>query len=246
MSLLRYDPQSRYRHRSQQRVSLMIGLALMGIVSGGVGYSIGYQAVRMDRSSLESDMIAMTAERDRLQKTVTRLMADSHSANVKYQQIEEKFQSELPQEGPLKEIVGQIRGQLDAGVAPERLADLIRTLSPPKNCTDPETRRFIVQTTKNKVSDNTLMLAEGAIRIKASGSSARNKQGGEEAWYDPSQPVTLDFSWGDKTSGDQTMQRKNNLPISQVIQVNGREYRMTFSEGAKSFLKVAFDSCDQN
>lgn len=242
-SISRYDPRNRYRQRSQQRMSLMAGLALMGVVSGGVGYGIGYQSARMDQSALKTDMAAIQAEKDRLQQTVTRLMADSYSANVKYQQIEQQLQSELPQEGPLKDIVREIRDQLTAGVAPERIASLVRTLSAPKNCSDPEVRRFIVQTEKNKAADNTLLLAEGAISIKASGESSRGKDKKEEAWYDPSRPISLDFSWKDE-KGPQTLERKNNLPISQVITVNGREYRMTFTEGAKSFLKVTFDSCD--
>lgn len=241
-SISRYDPRTRYRNRSQQRLSLMIGLGLMGLVSGGIGYGIGYQAARLDQSGLQNDMSALSVERDRLQQTVTRLMADSHSANVKYQQIEEQLQSELPQEGPMKEIVGQIRGQLTAGVDPERLANLIRTLSPPKNCADPEVRRFIVQTPKNKVTDSGVAIAEGAIQVKASGQSAHGKTGKEEAWYDPSRPIGLVFSWKDD-KGPQTLERTNNLPISQVLVVNGREYRMTFSEGAKSFLKLTFDSC---
>lgn len=243
MSISRYDPRYRYRQRSQQRVSLMLGLALMGLISGGVGYAVGNQAARSERTSLQNEMSALNAEHARLQKTVTRLMADSHSANVKYQQIEEQLQSELPQEGPMKDIVAQIREQLTAGVDPERLASVVRTLNPPKNCTDPDVRRFIVQTEKSKAADNTLLIAEGAISVKASGEAARGKQNQQEAWYDPSRPVTLNFAWQDET-GPQTLERKNNLPISQVIVAAGREYRMTFSPGAKSFLKLTVESCD--
>jgi hypothetical protein len=223
----------------------MTGLALTGLVCGAIGYGIGYQAARVDRAALNESLAVVAAERDKLQVTVTRLLADSHSANVRYQQIEEQLQSELPQEGPLKDIVRQIRGQLQAGVDPGRLASVVQTLNPPRNCADPETRRFIVQTSKNASGGAALLLAEGAISVQAVGEAAKTKDGKDEAWYDPSAPVALAFTVRPRAGADpQTFERKGNLPISQVTSVGNREYRMTFSEGARSFIKVTFDVCD--
>jgi hypothetical protein len=239
----RYDPRTRYRAKAQRKMSLLAGLGLTGIVCAVVGYGVGYQFARMDERSLNTELVTLTAERDKLQQTVTRLMADSHSANLKFQQIEEHLQSELPQDGPLKDIVAQIREQLDAGVSPDRLASVIRTLSPPQNCTDPETRRFIVETTKNKNADHSMILAEGAIVIRAVGEAAKSKTGEDEAWFDPTRPVALTF--GPRGGDPQSVITRNAiLPLSQVMVVDGREYRMTFSEGAKSFLKVTYESCD--
>jgi hypothetical protein len=240
----RYDPRTRYRVRSQQRLSLLAGLGLTGLVCAAMGYGVGYYAARGDDRSANAELLAVTAERDKLQQTVTRLMASSHSANVKYQQIEEQLQSELPQDGPLKDIVAQIRGQLDSGVAPDRLATLIRTLAPPQNCTEPDVRRFIVETPKNKGVDNSMILADGAIVVRASGDPAKSRSGTDEAWFDPLRPVTLTFQARDAVDGTAPITRKNILPMSQVMVVSGREYRMTFSEGAKSFLKVTIESCD--
>lgn len=244
MSFSRYDPRSRYRHRSQQRMTTVISFLLVAAIGSGVGYGVGYQSARMDQNGVKSELEAVTLERDQLRQTVTRLMADSHSANIKYQQIEEHLQSELPQEGPLKDIVSRIRDQLTAGRDPERIAEVIRSMSPPKNCSDPETKRFIVQTPKNKSADSTVVLAEGAITIRATGESAKAKNGQHmESWFDPSQPVKLTFEWkSDK--GTETLERRNNLPISQVLATGGKEYRMTFAEGARSFIKVTFDRCD--
>lgn len=242
--LSRYDPRTRYRLRSQQRLSLLAGLGLMGLVCGAVGYGMGYYSARGDDRAMNAEILAISAERDKLQQTVTRLMADSHSANIKYQQIEEQLQSELPQDGPLKDIVSQIRAQLDSGVAPERLATLIRTMAPPQNCTDPEIRRFIVETPKNKGVDNSMILADGAITVRASGDPAKTRSGEDEAWYDPLRPVALTFQARGAAADAAPIMRKNILPISQVMVVAGREYRMTFTEGAKSFLKVTVESCD--
>ena len=149
----------------------------------------------------------------------------------------------MPKDGPLKDIVRQIRGQLDAGVAPDRLATLIRTLNPPKNCSDLETRRFIVETPKNKGLDHSMILAEGAIVIRAVGDAAKSRTGEDEAWFDPMRPVTLTFE-SRGAPPESAVTRQSILPISQVMVVDNREYRMTFSEGAKSFLKVAYERCD--
>ncbi len=239
----RYDPRTRYRQRAQQRLSTFAAFGLMAFVCGVIGYGVGYQTPRFQVAAVQRQLSTVEAERDQLQQTVTHLMADSHSATVKYQQIEEQLQSELPAEGPMKDIVAQIRGQLQAGVPANRLAELIKTLSPPKNCVDSETRRFIVQTPNAKSSDSGVVLGGGAITIKAMGDSARGKDGAVETWYDPSRPVQLVFSWVE--SGEtKTIERKNNLPISQVIVVGNREYRMTFAEGVKSYMKLSYDSCD--
>jgi hypothetical protein len=244
MKISRYDPRSRYRNRSQQRMSSVAGLAFVCLIGVGVGAGLGYRSAQVDQTGIKMQLETVSAERDQLRQSVTRLMADSHSANIKYQQIEEQFQNELPQDGPLKDIVTQIRDQLVAGVAPERLANLIRSSSPPRNCNDPEVKRFIVQTPKNKGADNAAVIANGNITVRAVGEPARGKTGKEEAWYDPARPVTLNFEWNNGEKELKTQQRKNNLPISQVLVVDKREYRMTFSEGAKSFIKVTFDSCD--
>lgn len=223
---------------------MLVSYALMGAIGCGAGYAIGYQSARVDHGTVQAERDAAIAEREQLRQTVTRLMADSHSANIKYQQIEEQLQSELPQEGPLKAIVGQIRDQLTAGIEPERLATLIRSMSPPKNCSDPETRRFIVQTPINRGADSTLVIADGAITVRADGEPANSKNGKtKESWYDASQPVRLSFEWKGE-HGLETLERRNNLPLSQVIVTGGKEYRLTFAEGARSFLKVTFDRCD--
>ncbi len=239
----RYDPRTRYRHRAQQRMSVFAAFGLVAAICGAIGYGVGYQAPRFQVAAIQTQLIAVEAERDQLQQTVTRLMADSHSANIKVQQIEEQLQSELPSDGPMKDIVTQIRGQLQAGVPADRLAEMIKTLSPPKNCVDPETRRFIVQTPNAKSSDVGVVLGGGALTIKAMGDGARGKNGTVETWYDPSRPVALSFVWMEN-GASKTIERKGNLPISQVVVVGNREYRMTFAEGVKSYIKLSYDSCD--
>lgn len=241
----RYDPRTRYRHRAQQRMSTFAAFGLVSVVCGVIGYGIGYQAPRFQVAAIQNQLTVVEVERDKLQQIVTRLMADSHSANIKVQQIEEQLQSELPSDGPMKDIVTQIRGQLQAGVPADRLAELIKTLSPPKNCVDPETRRFIVQTPNTKSSDAGVVLGGGVLTIKALGDGARGGKDGStvETWYDPSRPVALSFSWMEN-GAPKTIDRKGNLPISQVVVVGNREYRMTFSEGVKSYIKLSYDSCD--
>jgi len=243
MVFSRYDPRSRYRNRSQQRAATLAGLLMFSLIGAGVGYGIGYQSARIDLSKIRGELESVVRERDDLRNTATKLMADSHSANIKYQQIEDQLQTELPQEGPMKDIVGLIRDQLQSGVDAERLAGVIRTMSPPRNCTDPEIKRFIVQTPKNMATVNSTTIADGAISITAVGEAAKNKSGKDEAWYDPARPVTLNFEWRGK-DGPEKIERRNNLPISQVVVVDKKEYRMTFTDGAKSFIKMSFDSCD--
>jgi hypothetical protein len=232
--LSRYDPQVRYRQKAQQRLSLVTGFFIIGLLCAAIGYGFGYQSARMDDNAARAALKTVQDERDKLQQTMTNLLASSHSANLRYQQIEAQLQSELPQEGPMRDIVGQIRAQLEAGIAPDRLATVIRTLSPPRTCTDPETRRFIVATTKDQ---------QGGDNNRAVGTPAKTKDGKDESWYDPTATITLSLDWT-SPEGPRTVERQGTLPLSQTAVVGNHEYRLTFSEGAKSFLKVTFDQCD--
>jgi hypothetical protein len=243
MKRLSYDPRSRYRHRNVYRFTIISSVLLIAVVGGSIGYGLGYQSAFVESARLESDLKTVTSERDRLRTLVNQLMADNHNVNMKYQQIEEQLQSELPQEGALKNIVSQIRDQLNAGVDPKRLGEIIHTLAPPKNCIDPETRRFIVQVDPQKESASPLLLADSGIKIEAVGMPARNASGSAEAWYDPSSQISVKIEY-DGEGQKEKIERKNVLPFSQVLISKGREYRLTFAEGAKSFLKVTFDSCD--
>jgi cell division protein FtsB len=234
-----YSLNNRYRRRAQEQ---MMAVVMMIVVIGlcfGLGFWLGKQTGVQGYNAMRTQVEQMTAERETLQNTITELRAQTQTANTRYQQLQTTYQEILP-EGPLRDLVVMLKAQLDEGRDPERLAFLIRSARPPRNCTEPETRRFVVTTPAYDGPESVISLAEGALKIKASGASAISADGKPEAWYDPSKTVTLEFTG----EGGAPESKTGIMPINHSVVVGAREFRLTIAEGARSFAKVTFDSCD--
>ncbi len=237
MSLNSYNPSARYRERAAQRMANTIGMVIVVALSACVGFWIGKQYGVEQNITLKEQVVSLGKERDALQKNVTELRAEAQTANTRYEQIKAEYDAVLPA-GPVQDLTKLVREQLTQGMAPERLAFVIKSARPPTGCTDPETKRFIVSTPNYSGPDSSASVANGAVIIKAKGVSASNKEGQAEAWFDPAKEVDVTF-----TSSAGTEVKKGNFPIRHSVIAAGREFRFTVEEGAKSFAKVTFDSC---
>lgn len=237
MMLNDYNPHSRYRERSMQRLSSAIAMIIVIIMSVAVGLWFGKQYAAQNQISLQEEVDSLTSQNAALQESVTELRAEAQTANTRYEQIRAEYESQIP-EGPMQDIIKLVREQLGQGMAPERLSFLIRSARPPTGCTEPETKRFVVTTPAYKGPDSAVTVADGHVNVTAEGISAKNDKGAPEAWYDPAQSVTVKFK-----SGEVTESKKGTLPLRHSVIVENREYRFTVEEGSRSFAKVVFDSC---
>ncbi len=237
MILNTYNPTSRYRDRKMQRMTSMVSMILVIILSASVGFWMGKQYGVEQAISLEEQAASLTKERNELLTNVTELRAEAQTANTRYEQIKAEYNAVLP-EGPMQDLTRLVREQLTQGMAPERLAFFIKSARPPTDCTDPETKRFVVSTPSYTGPESSVAVADGAVIIKGKGASASNREGKPEAWFDPAQNVEITF-----TSSAGVESRKGVFPLRHSVVVGNREYRFTIEEGAKSFAKVVFDSC---
>lgn len=237
MSLNSYNPSSRYRQRSIQKMTGMISMVLVIILSASVGFWMGKQYAAEYEISLREQVRRVTEERETLQQNVTELRAEAQTANTRYEQLLADYNTQIP-EGPMQDLTRLLREQVEQGMDPDRLAFAIKSARPPTDCSEPETRRFIVITPTYSGPDSAVSVADGAIMINGRGVSAQNKDGRPEAWFDPAQPVEISF-----IAGGETEVKKGTFPMRHSIIANGREYRFTVEEGAKSFAKIVFDSC---
>lgn len=237
MTLSSYNPSTRYKERAQQRVTNAITMVIVIALSACVGFWMGKQ-YGVERSiSLGEQVETLTKERNVLQSNVTELRAEAQTANTRYEQIKAEYNAVLP-EGPMQDLTRLVREQLTQGMAPERLAFVIKSARPPTDCTDPDSKRFVVSTPGYTGPASSASVADGAIVIKAKGASSTNKDGKQEAWFDPAQQVEVTF-----TSPEGTEVKKGMFPIRYSVVTKGREFRFTVEEGAKSFAKVTYDSC---
>ncbi len=239
MSIYSYDPYNRYRRRNVQRVAGFSVVLLCMLAGGALGFFLGRQDVFRDELVMSSRVDALTDEKQALENTVTELRAEALTATTRYEELQKTYAETVP-EGPVQDLITLVHKQIADGMDPERLAFLIRSARPPRNCAEPETQRFVVSTPAYKGPESKASISEGAIAIKGNGVSARNAKGDPEAWYDPSKAVTLDFVLKDGRAET----KKGVMPIHQSLVFGDKEYRFTVTEGARSFAKVTFDSCD--
>ncbi|MDY0029239.1 MAG: hypothetical protein RBR86_04765 [Pseudobdellovibrionaceae bacterium] len=240
MSLSSYNPRDRYRDRAVKRFNKAIGFL---ILFGGfvvVGFMVGRENAVSQIESLQKDLVSRDEQMKELQNELTSVRADAQTATSRFELLREQYEKDLPQGGPTREIFEMVRKQIEEGMAPERLAFVIRSARPPRNCTDPSSKRFVVRTPAYNGPSSTVTVGEGAVTVSGTGESSHGRGGQVEAWFDPTQKITVTF----KTADGEDETRTGVLPFQHSLIAAGREYRFTLAEGEKSFVKVTFDSCD--
>lgn len=238
MNLNSYNPDARYKQRAAQRFANFLKFVSVVMVSILIGFWLGRQYGAEQSIVLKDKVASLTQERDMLQSNVTELSARAQTADKRYQQLQDQVDSIIPK-GPMQDIATLVREQLEQGMDPERLSFVIRSARPPTNCSDPDVKRFVLSTPANQGPASKVSIAEGAIIIEGAGQSSRNDKGQPEAWFDPSKPVKITFSHGDKKDV-----KRRVLPMRYSVVSGDREYRFTIESGARSFAKVIYDSCD--
>lgn len=240
MTIGRYNPRSRYRERAAKRTNAVVLTVLVAAAFIGFGFWAGRQHVAFQIESLKKDAESARADAKRMQDELVKVRAEGQTASSRLEQLQSQYEQELPTEGPTRALVELLRKQLADGMPPERLSFVIKSARPPRNCSDPSSKRFMVKTPAYSGPDSAASIGEGAVSVSGIGSASRNKDGALEAWFDPSQQITVAF----KIAGGETEKKTGTLPMQHSVIAAGREYRFTLSEGEKSFVKVTFDSCD--
>lgn len=235
-----YNPRRRYVERDRKRNNAVITSLLVLAAIGATCFWLGRQHAAFQINSLKHETEEARTQMTSLQDELTKLRAEAQTANSRFTQLQQQYQQELPESGPVRELVTLVTKQISEGMSPERLAFVIRSARPPRNCTDPASKRFMVKTPAYTGPDSSASFGEGAVIISGIGASTRNQKGEPQAWFDASQEVTVTF----KTTEGLSEQKKAVLPIQYSLIAGGREYRFTLSEGEKSFIKVTYDSCD--
>lgn len=240
MTFGRYNPRRRYLERDRKRNNAVVAAVMVLAAVGMTSFWLGRQHAAFQINSLKKETEETRTQMTTLQDELTKLRAETQTANSRFAQLQQQYQQELPEEGPIRDLVTLVTKQISDGMSAERLAFVIRSARPPRNCTDPASKRFMVKTPAYTGPDSSASFGEGAVVIAGIGASTRNQKGEPQAWFDASQPVTVTF----KTTEGLNEQKTTVLPLQYSLIAGGREYRFTLSEGEKSFVKVTYDSCD--
>lgn len=235
-----YNPRRRYIERDRKRANaVLVSLSIVALVAA-LSFWLGRQHAAFQINSLKKETEEARTQSTKLQDEVTKLRAEAQTANSRFDQLQQQYQKELPDSGPIRSLIELVTKQISDGMSAERLEFVIRSARPPRNCSDPASKRFMVKTPAYTGPDSAAAFGEGAVTISGIGASTRNQKGEPQAWFDASQPVTVTF----KSADGQPETKTSQLPIQYSMIAKGREYRFTLSEGEKSFIKVSYDSCD--
>ena len=141
-----YSSRSRYRERSFKRTITFLLFVFVFAGAITLGFVFGKQFAVTQISTLEKEVDDRNATLKSLQNDMTKLRAEAQTASSRLDQVKMQYEKEVPQEGPMREIIDMVRKQLSDGMPADRLVFLIRSARPPRNCTDPSTKRFVVKT----------------------------------------------------------------------------------------------------
>lgn len=234
-----YNPQARYQRRSARRVANTMRLVILVGIFGASGFWIGRLEAIKEISLLTQEKHELELRNNELQGEVTKYRAEAQTASARLEQIKASYEEVLP-EGPMRTLTLLVKEQIESGIDATRLESVIKSVSPPQNCAEPQSKRFVVSTPSYKGPKSKVSIDNNKIIIVAQGESSKNIKGQEEAWYDPAKNIEVTFTLADGT----TEIRKGHLPIIYSAILEDKEYRFTIGPDEKSFAKVTYDSCD--
>jgi len=238
MSYGLYDYNRRYRRRFWTRLGkLLLALLLIGGVAG-FSYMVGVEQTRQRTDMLEADLAAMTAARDQAEDRAQQMQQIAREAEVRANELQVRYQRDVPT-GELAGLKDLVARKLAEGVDAGRLTFVLEQTGNARDCTDPEAKRFVLPTALYRGANRSVSFANGAVTITGEGESAKDASGNPEAWFDPTQPVTLRFI---QMSGA-TTEAKGLLPLQHSVVIEDTEHRFTIAPGARSFVEISGDSC---
>ncbi|HCM83124.1 MAG TPA: hypothetical protein PKW15_02380 [Alphaproteobacteria bacterium] len=239
MSLRLHDPFERRRRAGLQRTiqqSMMV-IACIGVLA--LTYNFGQNRGDAEFHASRNELAELRKNKTELEKQIVALRAETLTTQTKLKELERQYQADIGDDH-LRSFNRLLRERLASGVKPERLQQVIAATSNVRNCSSPETKRFIVATPlskKEKSSD--VSFGSGLVTITGNGMSATNINGGKEAWFDPAQPVNVSIN----VRGGQNITKTGPLPIQHSIIQGATEYRFTIAPSARSYAEVTADQC---
>jgi hypothetical protein len=233
------EPRRHRRRQAMWRV-FRFGFAMAAVFGVGIyGYQVGVSASQARTDQLEADLIRFQRANLDLRDDATLARQQSEQAQAALASVQQRLATEVPS-GVAADLWAQLQTQLDAGIAPERLALLIDAAGLEDACqTEPETKRLLPRT---PISTGPLSYVrfDGRLIITAEGESARNQAGLAEAWFDPAKPVRLKV----RTIDGAVTDVEGIVPLTHQMAFDGREYRLSVVSSAPHFVEITAQACE--
>ena len=232
------DPRRRRRRQALWR-SVRFLFALIAVFGVGLyGYLVGVSAGEARSEQLEADLVRFQRANLDLRDQATLAGRRSQEAEAALDDMRRRYAANIPT-GDEADLLEQVRAQLGAGVALERLAFLIEAAGVEACRSAPVTKRFMPRTPIS-TGPRSFIRFDDRITVTGEGESARNESGLPEAWYDSAKPIRLEFRMLDGTSTS----IEGVVPFTHQMVIDGKEYRFSAVEGGdRRFLEMTAQSC---
>ena len=233
--------ESRLRQRRRRRLAAIkwIFLLLLFVALGFWAYDSGSALAEQEVGMLRDEIGRLTRSVAELKQERDGLLVQMQAARNREKEWEQRYAQDVPT-GEAKRIFALIQDRLRAGVAPERVAFVLRMVENKDRCDGkPSTKRFILPTPTSEGGNDSVAFADGAIRVTGQGEPASDGRGGLQAWFDPAKPVSIRFT----SLGGKNSEVSGKLPLYHSIVRGDSEYRFTIAAGDRSFVTVTGDRC---
>lgn len=224
------------RRRRSGHASLLLLLLFLGTGAVGVGlwyaYSLLSQDLRDRIASLEDQTAATGRALEESERARGALSVALEESRARLRYIETRYERDVPT-GEARRLQDLVERMLEADVPPDRLAFLIRSAGQTPECAPtPETRQTPVALPGQPGSGGVVTFADRRITATAEGTPATDDRDRPEAWFDPTAPVTVNFS----RVGGQTDTAEGVLPLHHTMLLDGQEYRLTVTTSSRPGL----------
>lgn len=241
---LRSGP-TRFERRQRERWRVTAARLL---VQAGIVAAIAYWAYDMGRDRAESGAQSLASRAERLDIENARLRQEAEAAmsarddaRRELDEFRARYEADAPT-GIERELLDAIRERVDEGVAPERIAEVVKVAQPDPRCANEAvTRRFIIQTPVTRGANAAVSFAGNAITVTGAGTPARDATGNPEAWFDAEQPVRISFA---VPGGAETV-REGLLPLHHSVAIGAKAHNFTVNAAnTRGFVVVTEQICD--
>lgn len=238
MSFRLHDPYERRRQSALQKTLRQVVVTVICIAVLVLIYHLGQNMAGAEGRTAQREVVELRTRNTDLEKQVVKIQADNLTQQNKLNELQQQYQADIGDEN-LRSLNRLLRERMASGVTTERLQQIIAAASNVRNCSAPDTKRFIVSTPLSKVAASKVSFGSGMVVITGDGTTAINDKGGKEAWYDPAKPVHVTIA----VRGGETVNKEDVLPIHYSVIQGATEYRFTIANSARSYAEVTADQC---
>jgi hypothetical protein len=218
-----------------------VALAMIGL-AGLFAYKTGTSLAEIDVQRKGEQIAALTDRASALEAENTVLKATASQAQAQARDWEQRYKTEVPT-GDRKVILDLATRKLNDGVDIARLTFLISAAANARVCdTELESKRLRVKTPIGKAGKEiSATFADRKITITADGVPAVNEKGEKESWFDPAQPVTVQFT----PLNGQTVAATGIVPLQHRMVMGDSEFHFSIDiDERKGFAMITSERCN--